>query len=330
LGGFGGTFDVKKEMMVMPKERARLVVGAEVELETKEQRRVRKWRERRIHTRCVLCDKESWHNPKDGLMPHICYECGLKHKQYVKRLGLGAGKLRMECAGCGKVIIRQSSAVGKAKCPECHAKKPPKPKAEPQVNTILRDKHYHTAKYMLQKQGFLDEYEGPLRLIEARLYHPGWWQSPVEIVVTAELIRLRQKVLPQKKITGHAVDVFLPDRNLVIEVDGKWAHGTAERRAMDIRQDATAILRGYSVARIRAQAALKDVKRAVWSAMQLARSAEDYRLEADREEYAEATTKQRTELIDLAAERIRAYHLFVDKQRYASQNRRAKRGRKTI
>ena len=67
-----------------------------------------------------------------------------------------------------------------------------------------------------------DDYKNAIALAETASEK---YDSIPEAVVAIELIRLGYKIIPQQKIGRYKADFVIPDKKLVIEVDGTTYHG---------------------------------------------------------------------------------------------------------
>ncbi len=230
--------------------------------------------------KCGVCGCEMTFDPdKDPHQPGICWDCNYKHTKERERLGLGGDKHRIPCMDCGRTIVRNLSA-NRSRCKRCKAKVRT---GKTQLNPELRRKRFGAAVEILTRQYSFDEYAKPLSTISRKLYQPQWWDSASEIVVAAELLRLGHKLNPQKKVSGHKVDFFIPGENLLIEVDGDRYHSDAKARIRDRYFDARAILEGYKVVRIPANAAFRDVRKAVQEAFGRVKDAVSLKVERQAE-----------------------------------------------
>lgn len=257
------------------------VVGAEITKRV--YAKPTKWQERWLPVKCALCGSDHRHNPRYGHLPYVCWDCNRRIFDEVKRLGLGGGYCRTTCMDCGHPIVARVAARNDSRCGRCKAKADSRKKEQKStVNPEVRRKRLVAAMEILTRQYGITEYEAPLGVIAGRLTKSKWWDSASEIVVAAELLRLGLRVKPQLEIGRHRVDLFVPDRNLVIEVDGDLFHGTEEAKHRDTRYDARAILDGYRIARVNAKDVIADVRKAVFVAMQTARDHETYGLQRER------------------------------------------------
>jgi very-short-patch-repair endonuclease len=61
---------------------------------------------------------------------------------------------------------------------------------------------------------------------------------------------LEIEFVEQPTIAGFRVDFYLPKRNTVVEVDGKYYHTLWNRPSTDLLRDAALVAAGYSVVRL--------------------------------------------------------------------------------
>lgn len=77
-----------------------------------------------------------------------------------------------------------------------------------------------------------DKYENAVRI--AGKYYEEYGSVP-ETMVAIELARLGYAFIPQKKIRRYRVDFFIPDRKMIVEVDGETFHTDSKKR--EVRDD---------------------------------------------------------------------------------------------
>lgn len=221
---------------------------------------------------CGVCGAEGFLDPAKETAPRMCRECERKHIQRLRKQGLGGGVIWMLCVDCGK----RGKYSARALKPMCLTCKKVAKKLKTTLDPEVRRKRLIAAVNILQRQGGMKLYEGPMDIIASKFVEPGWWDSAPEMVMTAEFLRLGYKVVPQKCAPNHKFDLYLPLLNLLVEVDGKPFHSTPKARWRDIEHDAIAMLRGYKVARVDSELVSKDVKAAANFALTAAKGASDY------------------------------------------------------
>ena len=80
----------------------------------------------------------------------------------------------------------------------------------------------------------------------ARLARP----SSIELSIRQVLDKLEIPYLAEHRIGRYLADIFIPEKNLVIECDGSYWHGIKGRAAGDARRDGYMVARGYTVLRL--------------------------------------------------------------------------------
>ena len=75
-------------------------------------------------------------------------------------------------------------------------------------------------------------------------------KSSIEFAVEAVLEALGEPFISQKQIGPWLVDFYLPNRNLVIECDGKYWHGLPRSQARDRQKDGWMKANGYQIIRL--------------------------------------------------------------------------------
>jgi very-short-patch-repair endonuclease len=81
--------------------------------------------------------------------------------------------------------------------------------------------------------------------------------------VERELAELGETFEAQYKVDALFVDFYLPERNLVIECDGTYWHGSPEALVRDHRRDWFLRRRGYRILRLKEDAIDADAHAAV-------------------------------------------------------------------
>lgn len=84
--------------------------------------------------------------------------------------------------------------------------------------------------------------------------------SSIEIAISLVLEELEIEFASQKLIGAYIVDFYLPNRNLVIECDGDYWHGSDRAKEHDKKKDLFLESKGYKVLRLRECDINKDAK----------------------------------------------------------------------
>ena len=75
--------------------------------------------------------------------------------------------------------------------------------------------------------------------------------SKNEIRLFVELSTIFGEVLNRQKILGFEIDIFLKDKKVAIEYDGKFSHGDAKKEKHDLKKQVALISSGYRFLRVR-------------------------------------------------------------------------------
>lgn len=75
-------------------------------------------------------------------------------------------------------------------------------------------------------------------------------RSSLELVTAKGLKYLGIQFVEQPTIAGFRVDFYLPERNTVVEVDGKYYHTLWNRPVTDLKRDSALVAVGYTVVRL--------------------------------------------------------------------------------
>lgn len=81
-------------------------------------------------------------------------------------------------------------------------------------------------------------------------FQQGGRRSSIEYAVEHVLIALNEPFEAQKPIGPWLVDFYLPQRNLVIECDGRYWHSLPKRQKLDRQKDYWLETRGYKIVRL--------------------------------------------------------------------------------
>lgn len=163
------------------------------------------------------------------------------------------------CEICGKEIkktqyVRHFNYL----CDYCNGLAKKKKKVELNQNAKTKaEERFEKAILEIKKQiTCLEDYEKSIEIAKTRLEKYG---SIPEAMVAIELIHLKQKIIPQQKIGKYKVDFVIPNKKMIIEVDGSVFHSkqNSEREAtiqLSIGVD-------WKIIHIPAELIRKDIKR---------------------------------------------------------------------
>lgn len=70
----------------------------------------------------------------------------------------------------------------------------------------------------------INDYRNAIDIVHKNLHRKGWFQSTEEVMVAIELIKNKMKIIPQQKIGRYRVDFAIPNKKILLEVDGKPFH----------------------------------------------------------------------------------------------------------
>lgn len=159
----------------------------------------------------------------------VFYREETEHSHHRTRL-----TFEVPCDKCGDIIImhRYNPEVEHL-CPYCKKNLEEKKKAVihdayAQIRSP-KEQQFDKAVEKIRGQVYdFDKYERAIELCERRAESFG---SIPEAMVAIELVKLGYKVIPQQKIGRYKVDFYLPDENIVIEVDGSLYHVNKTKEA---------------------------------------------------------------------------------------------------
>lgn len=138
------------------------------------------------------------------------------------------------CELCGREIWRTQFSIKRTYiCDYC------KTKEQRRKKELQRQKEWEETKDIKTKHDI--RFEKAVAVIKDQVKNFKDYESAIKIawtacekygsipeaVVAIELIRLGYKIIPQQKIGRYIADFVIPDKKLVIEVDGKTFHGGA-------------------------------------------------------------------------------------------------------
>ena len=142
-------------------------------------------------------------------------------------------KYRIPCEMCGDIIERfQYSSSKNYVCDYCKGlvKKKTKLYIAPELletrtkKEIQFDKAVEEIRRQVEDFG---EYKKPIEIAKTRAERYG---SIPEAMVAIELLHLKYKIVPQQKVGKYKVDFAIPDKKMVVEVDGEVFHRYDRKR----------------------------------------------------------------------------------------------------
>lgn len=121
--------------------------------------------------------------------------------------------------------------------------------------------NYVNAEFPLRKLLNIESLHGKVRVRRARRVNIKSTNTTPELKVQEILKSLGVSFKTQQEVNGKFFDIYIPAKNLLIEVDGEYWHGhnvtfsnknKMQRRSFknDLRKDGIATLYGYTIKRI--------------------------------------------------------------------------------
>lgn len=94
-------------------------------------------------------------------------------------------------------------------------------------------------------------------------------ESPIEISFFVEALQKIKDLKPQINIGTYRVDFAVPDKKIIIELDGHEFHKTVEQRTHDAKRDRYLIKNGWKVLRFTGSEINKDTTSCVMEAKEI-------------------------------------------------------------
>ena len=147
---------------------------------------------------------------------------------------------KIPCSKCGRLVGRRALSLKRTyMCEYCKKAKKKKWQAiekelserifdEITVQTKAEIKFDKAVQKMFEKRGDKEKYSKAIRLAKTRCELYG---SIPEIFVAIELLYQGYKIIPQQKVAKYRLDFVIPDKRVVIEVDGKIFHSDQAKEA---------------------------------------------------------------------------------------------------
>jgi very-short-patch-repair endonuclease len=175
------------------------------------------------------------------------------------------GKTRLGCPHTPETKAKISAAnLGRRHGPEARANmgaarkgKPRSPETRARIsaaNAGQRPSPEHLAKFLIASRMWKQKNkDNPKRLEQlrnmaaaCRLAKP----SSIERIIRSLLERLEIIYLPEHRIGPYIVDIFIPDKRLVVECDGEYWHSMPGAKERDAKRDSYMVSRGFTVLRL--------------------------------------------------------------------------------
>lgn len=95
---------------------------------------------------------------------------------------------------------------------------------------VRKEERFERAVERIEKMvEITQDYKVAINRANKYLHKKGWFQSTEEIMVAIELLKNKVKTIHQQKINRYTVDFVLPDKKIILEVDGDIFHSDLER-----------------------------------------------------------------------------------------------------
>lgn len=198
---------------------------------------------------CPVCQKEfskPAHRPLSrwGVRVHCSYKC--VHRSSAVRAKIGAGNR-------GKVInleTRKKMSIASSK--KTHTQETLTKMSASQKKRLLNPEVKAVYSRLMLKRW--SDPNDRARMTEwarrgamaSRLANP----SSIELSVRALLDKLEIPYVAEHRIGRYVIDIFIPDRRLVIECDGRYWHSMLGAKERDEKRDAYMVSLGYMVLRL--------------------------------------------------------------------------------
>lgn len=96
----------------------------------------------------------------------------------------------------------------------------------------LKEAKFERAVSRIEKQvKTIDSYKRSIDTVHKLLHRPRWFDSTEEIMVAIQLIKDGYKIIHQQKIGTYRIDFVIPDKKVILEVDGSIYHANKEAEA---------------------------------------------------------------------------------------------------
>ena len=152
----------------------------------------------------------------------------------------GEKTYKIPCSKCGRLVGRHALSLKRTyMCEYCKTAKKKKWQAvekelserifdEITIQTKAEIKFDKAVQKMFEKRDDKEKYSKAIRLAKTRCELYG---SIPEIFVAIELLHQGYKIIPQQKVAKYRLDFVIPDKRVVIEVDGKIFHSDQAKEA---------------------------------------------------------------------------------------------------
>lgn len=147
---------------------------------------------------------------------------------------------QIPCSKCGRLVGRRALSLKRSyMCEYCKTAKKKKWQVvekelserifdELTIQTKAEIKFDKAVQKMFEKRDDKEKYNKAIRLAKTRCELYG---SVPEIFVAIELLHQGYKIIPQQKVAKYRLDFVIPDKRVVIEVDGKIFHSDQAKEA---------------------------------------------------------------------------------------------------
>lgn len=147
---------------------------------------------------------------------------------------------QIPCSKCGRLVGRHALSLKRTyMCEYCKTAKKKKWQAvekelserifdEITIQTKAEIKFDKAVQKIFEKRDDKEKYSKAIRLAKTRCELYG---SIPEIFVAIELLHQGYKIIPQQKVAKYRLDFVIPDKRVVIEVDGKIFHSDQAKEA---------------------------------------------------------------------------------------------------
>lgn len=96
----------------------------------------------------------------------------------------------------------------------------------------LKEARFERAVSRIEKQvKSIDKYKKSINTVHKLLHRPQWFSSTEEIMMAIQLLKDGYKIIHQQKIGTYRIDFVIPDKKVILEVDGSIYHTNKEAEA---------------------------------------------------------------------------------------------------
>lgn len=133
------------------------------------------------------------------------------------------GRYIIVCQECGcEYSLNYHTRKAVRICPECkNAEKGKRDFYTAHAKEVKFDEAVYRIKSVVKNW---QEYQSAVASVKRVLHRKGWFQSTEEIMAAIELMKNNIRVIPQQKVGKYKVDFCLPDKKVILEIDGAIYH----------------------------------------------------------------------------------------------------------